>query len=449
MSDEPEEITALRTALSFSEDNTALRKHLADTLMKYGRFREAEVEYQVALKADPKNSDLAAALADAYAQQEKLSEAFVIMESLHQAGTLSLSGKLLYVRLLSRTTELVRAAQIYKELKAEFPDTHDEEIEEALSPFLLEFADNDPNDPRRLLAGNQPGKYEAEVTREQIDFSEVGGMEAVKEQIRLKIIHPLGNAKLYQAYGKKIGGGILLYGPPGCGKTHLARATAGEVKARFISVGLHDVLDMWIGQSEKNLHDIFEQARDSAPCVLFFDEVDALGSNRSDMRNSAGRHTINQFLSELDGIEASNDGVLILAATNAPWHVDTAFRRPGRFDRMIFVPPPDHEARRAILKIMLNQKPVKDIDYDVIAKKVEGFSGADLKALVDQAVEDKLQQAMASGDMVPITTKDLTGNLKKVKPSTKEWFATAKNHALYANQSGIYDEILEFLKIRR
>ena len=143
-------------------------------------------------------------------------------------------------------------------------------------------------------------------------------MEDVKEEIRLKIIHPLQHAELYKAYGKTIGGGILMYGPPGCGKTYLARATAGEVKAGFLAVGIHEVLDMYIGSSEKQLHAIFEQARRNQPCVLFFDEVDAIGASRTDMRRNGWYHLINQFLSELDGVSFSNEGVLILAATNAP-----------------------------------------------------------------------------------------------------------------------------------
>src|SRR5436853_1488758 len=184
-----------------------------------------------------------------------------------------------------------------------------------------------------------------------------------------------------------------MYGPPGCGKTHLDRATAGEVKAGFLAVGINDILDMWLGQSEKNLHELFEQARRNRPCVLFFDEVDALAASRSDMRQGAGRHIINQFLSELDGVQSSNDGVLILAATNAPWHLDPAFRRPGRFDRILFVPPPDAAARAAILRIQCRGKPVETIDYDYLGKKTEHFSGDDLKAVVDQAIEIKLRAA--------------------------------------------------------
>jgi transitional endoplasmic reticulum ATPase len=288
---------------------------------------------------------------------------------------------------------------------------------------------------------------ETTIDRPKVNFADVGGMEKVKEEVRMKIILPLEHPELYKAYGKTAGGGILLYGPPGCGKTHLARATAGEVKAAFIAVGISDVLEMWIGQSERNLHAIFDQARSSRPCVLFFDEVDALGASRSDMRGSS-RQLINQFLSELDGIGSRNEDVLILAATNAPWHLDPAFRRPGRFDRIIFVPPPDLEARAAILRIHLVGKPAGDVDHHHLAKKTEGFSGADLKAVVDVAVEAKLREALKRGVPQPITSSDLAAAAKSLKPSTKEWFSTARNYALYSNQGGIYDDILDFLDLR-
>jgi SpoVK/Ycf46/Vps4 family AAA+-type ATPase len=286
-----------------------------------------------------------------------------------------------------------------------------------------------------------------QIDRPDLTFADVGGMEPVKEEIRIKIIHPLNHPELYKAYGKAIGGGILLYGPPGCGKTYLARATAGEICAGFLAVGINDVLEMWIGNSERNLHALFEQARDNSPCVLFFDEVDALAASRADLRASGGRQLINQFLSELDGIGRRNDGVLILAATNAPWHLDPAFRRPGRFDRILFVPPPDAPARAGILRLLCHGKPCQNIDYDHLAKKTDNFSGADLKSVVDQAVEAKLREAIKAGTPKPLTTKDLLTAAAGVKPSTREWFATARNYALYSNQGGVYDDILKHLKL--
>jgi transitional endoplasmic reticulum ATPase len=238
-----------------------------------------------------------------------------------------------------------------------------------------------------------------------------------------------------------------MYGPPGCGKTYLARATAGEIGAGFLSVGISDVLDMWIGQSERNLTRIFEQARFDKPCVLFFDEVDALGARRSDMSGGAGRHVINQFLSEMDGVSKSNDGVLVLAATNAPWHIDPAFRRPGRFDRVLFVPPPDAEARAAVLRLQLKGKPQENLDFEEIARKTVDFSGADLKAVVDQAIEGKLRAALKEGIPKPLTTKDLVTAAKALRPTTREWFSTARNHAIYSNQGGIYDDVIKYLKL--
>jgi SpoVK/Ycf46/Vps4 family AAA+-type ATPase len=166
------------------------------------------------------------------------------------------------------------------------------------------------------------------------------------------------------------------------------------------------------------------------------------------MRQSAGRQLINQFLSELDGVSSSNEGVLILAATNAPWHLDPAFRRPGRFDRVLFVPPPDPPARAEILRILCRNKPVENIDYDHLARKAKDFSGADLKATVDMAIEAKLRDAMRDGVTKPLSTKDLLAAAKKIRPSTKEWFSTARNYALYSNQGGIYDEILKYMNVK-
>lgn len=285
--------------------------------------------------------------------------------------------------------------------------------------------------------------------RADIRFTDVGGMEKVKDDIRMKIIHPLKHPELFAAYGKKSGGGVMLYGPPGCGKTLLARATAGEINASFFSIGLHHVLDMYIGESEQKLHKIFELARKAAPSVLFFDEIDALAADRRDMRQSAGRGIINQFLEELDGSRSSNDGVLILGATNAPWHVDGAFMRPGRFDRLIFVPPPDAPAREEIARIHGRQKPLVDFDPAAIAKKTEGFSGADLMAVFNLATEQALTEAMRKGGLVPVSGKMLANACKEVKPSTRKWFESAKNYALYANQSGFYDDVLVYMGLKK
>jgi transitional endoplasmic reticulum ATPase len=191
-------------------------------------------------------------------------------------------------------------------------------------------------------------------------------------------------------------------------------------------------------------------ARAQAPCVLFFDEVDALAANRHDLRQSAGRTVINQFLEELDGVSASNEGVLVMAATNAPWHLDPAFRRPGRFDKIALVTPPDETARASIIEILLKGKPLAaNVNASAVASRTAGLSGADLKAVVDGAIDTRLRESMRAGRPLPIEQSDLLDAVKLVKPSTKEWFATARNYALYSNEGGLYDEILVYLGVKK
>jgi AAA+ superfamily predicted ATPase len=447
-------ISSLRRAIELTPDNVPLRQALAQMLLGSGRADEAEKELRAAAALSPASQEIKAELASAFAQQGKNSEALVVLEDLAKGGRIAPRPRVLYARLLLRAGDADRAAYQYRQAIEADASVADAELGRQLgvSPTAEGYQEHDEVDEHgRVRMGGDGGEggggMEAQIERPGVSFKDVGGLEDLKEEIRMKIIHPLKHPELYRAYGKPIGGGILLYGPPGCGKTHLARATAGEINAGFLAVGINDVLDMWMGNSEKNLHLLFEQARAGKPCVLFFDEVDALAAKRTDMRTSAGRHLINQFLAELDGIKASNDGVLILAATNAPWHVDAAFRRPGRFDRVVFVPPPDLPARASILRVMLQGKPVDDVDHEQVAKKSEAFSGADLKAVVDLAIEAILREAMRAGVPQPIRTKDLLAAAASVKPSTREWFATARNYALYANEGGAYDEVKKFLKM--
>ena len=370
MNPSDESISALREALKVSPTNIPLRKHLAESLLRMGRLGEAEKAYHEALAVAPHHVEIKLGLAHTYHLEQKNSEALVIVEDLIGQRDTPPEALLMHARLLLRAGEVQRAAHQYREAIDLDPSCGDSELAEELG--IQSFSDDDDEVEgrrRQRVDEHSAEPMEGDMERPSIAFDDVGGMEPVKEEIRMKIILPMMQPDLFKAYGKKVGGGILLYGPPGCGKTFLSRATAGEVKAGFLAVGISDVLDMWIGNSEKNLHELFEQARRNKPCVMFFDEVDALGASRADMRQTGGRHLINQFLAELDGVQGDNEGLLILAATNAPWHLDNAFRRPGRFDRILFVPPPDPPARAVILRLMLAGKPADDIDFDKLAKK--------------------------------------------------------------------------------
>ena len=456
----PDHVRQLREAVRLSGENVPLREVLADALLASGLTAEAVAEYRIALGMEPNNLALKTGLARAFRADGKSSLALVLIEDVVKAAAAPGSAFVLHAKLLLDLGEGKLAVEQYQRGVAKDRACADEELAQRFgirntpatesAPGFSQGRGVENEIPDGRVRQSWQGLDEpvpAEVERPKITFTDVGGMDALKEEIRLKIIYPLTHAAMFKAYGKTVGGGVLMYGPPGCGKTHLARATAGEVKAGFIAVGIHEVLDMWIGNSERNLHTLFEQARRNAPCVLFFDEVDALGASRTDMKTSGGRHLINQFLAELDGVKASNEGVLILGATNAPWHLDSAFRRPGRFDRILFVPPPDAAGRAGVLRLQLRGKPVEDVDCDAVARKCEGFSGADLKGVVDVTIEGKLREAMKSGVPAPIRTRDLLAAIATQRATTREWFATAKNYALYSNQGGTYDDILKYLKM--
>jgi len=412
-------IESLEEAVKALPENVALRRQLAAALEKAGDADRALAEYDAILER---------AAGDAPAT---LGRARCLYEVGRHAEALEA-----YDAAVARDVSLADAALEGK----------------------IRRAKDDPRARIRLVADG-PGKDDkkqgepppvGEVEKPTITFADVGGLDELKEKVRLRVLYPLKRPDLYKAFGKKVGGGLLLYGPPGCGKTFLARATAGEAGIHFVAVGIEEVLDMWLGQSEKKLHELFKTARQNAPAILFFDEVDSLGGRRSGLRHESYRTLVTQFLSELDGANGQSEGVLVIGATNAPWDVDPAFRRPGRFGEVLFVPPPDLRARVEILKLKLAGKPVAaNVDVTEIARATELCSGADLDHVVQSAIETALAESLRGGAVRTISTGDLRAAQKKVKPTTLEWFSTAKNFATYANESGQFDEVLDYLKRHR
>lgn len=288
-----------------------------------------------------------------------------------------------------------------------------------------------------------------EMSRETITLDDVGGLEPVKKRIREAFLEPMRNQSIARAFGKSLRGGLLLYGPPGTGKTFMARAVAGELGARFLTVTLADILDKYIGQSEQNLHALFQRARSLAPAVLFLDEVDAIGGKRAQYAGSSGMRTVvNQLLQEMDGMGSDNDGLFVLGATNHPWDVDGALLRPGRFDRMILVLPPDAPARRSILRHYLQGRPVAGISLATIVDQTDGFSGADLEHLCASAAEKAMTDSIASGEIRPISMDDIRAALAEVRPSTTSWLQSARNVVSFANDDGRYDELGAYLRSR-
>jgi transitional endoplasmic reticulum ATPase len=204
---------------------------------------------------------------------------------------------------------------------------------------------------------------------------------------------------------------------------------------------------MYIGEAERKLHAIFEQARQKMPAVVFFDELEALAAKRQYTRESTSSKIVSTFLSELDGFAQNNRGVLVIGATNVPWAIDPAMRRPGRFDRVVFVPPPDREARRSIVDILLRGRPVAaGIDVGGVVRRTSGHSGADLANVIEAAADEAIARSLDSGEEQTITAADVERALADVKPTTLEWLGTARSYARYSNESGMYDDVLRFLE---
>ncbi|MEV6136618.1 AAA family ATPase [Nocardia sp. NPDC051990] len=299
---------------------------------------------------------------------------------------------------------------------------------------------------REFVADSDVGVFE----KPTLELADVGGMQDVKRQLELTLLGPIRNPGFAKAFGTSARGGLLLYGPPGCGKTFIASAVAGELGANFYPIEIADILDIYHGSGERNLHEVFEMARRNAPCVLFLDEVDALGHKRSQMSGSSWmRNVVNQLLNEMDSATRGNDGVYILGATNHPWDLDVALRRPGRFDRMILVGLPDPEARRAILHFHLRDRPVTGIDLPAIVRRTDGFSGADLAHICTSATQLAMADSISTSTMRPVGMADIEVALSQIKPSAGPWFESARNVVEFANGDGTYDELAKYMRAKK
>jgi AAA+ superfamily predicted ATPase len=407
-------IESLAAAVRAAPDDLTLRLHLAGLLVEAGRGPDAIAHVATVLAADPESVEA----------RELMGRAM---------GPAQVAD--------SPAPETHAAEEAAAPTTAE-PTTFDwhaaeSDLGEPVGPMFVDGSTEDPG----------PAPYDAETAG--VRLADVGGLTEVKKRLEASFLAPLRNPELRALYGKSLRGGLLLYGPPGCGKTFLAKAVAGELGASFLHVSLADVLDMYIGQSERNVKELFEVARSSAPCVLFLDELDAIGGKRSLNRSSGARTTVNQLLTELDGVGSDNEGVFVLAATNHPWDVDPALRRPGRLDRTLLVLPPDREAREAILRTHLRDRPVERIDTRRLTKATDGFSGADLAHLCESASENALMESVGSGQVRMIGMADFEQALAEIRPSIGPWMETARNVALYANASGEYDDLAKWLRKQR
>ncbi|MET7302747.1 ATP-binding protein [Embleya sp. NPDC005575] len=410
-------IRSLRTAVEAAPRDLPLRLHLAQLLIDAGRLDAAVAEVAAVLGQSPGDPQARALMARAMGAPAAAPAA----EQAPPAGGFDWAAA-------------------------------EQEVEDVVPPrFVARPREGDDDGSEAPVAADDSGEPGAASAWDvdapgSLRLADVGGMQEVKDRLEAAFLAPMRNPELRRLYGKSLRGGLLLYGPPGCGKTFIARAVAGELGAGFVSVSIHDVLDMWMGNSERNMHEVFATARRRAPCVVFLDELDALGAKRSRTAHGGMRNTVNQLLTELDGVGDDNEGVFVLAATNVPWDVDLALRRPGRLDRTLLVLPPDRPAREAILRYHLSERPIASIDLGKLVRMTDGFSGADLAHVCESAAEAALLDSVRTGSVRMIDTRDLLAAAKAIRPSTEAWFATARNVAMFANEGGTYDDLVTYLR---
>ena len=470
-------VSSLERAVAANPKETALRLHLADLLLQSGRAAEALGQINAALTHEPGNPGALVLLGRTAAAlnpgvPEEAEPADPSAPGIEPADQRAPGTE--PETLEPRATEVSSAPSdsgtgfedLPNGLPDERPNNHpnnhhpDDEANAANAGFDWTLAEEDlgaevppPFVEHHLRLGEQdaPPVAPLEPAGPPVTLADVGGLHAVKQRLHESFLQPMKHAGIARAFGKSLRGGLLLYGPPGCGKTFLARAVAGELGASFINVTMTDVLDSYVGRTEQNLHEVFMEARRKAPAVLFLDEVDALGMRRSSLSGSSAwlRQMVNQLLIEMDSTAGTNDGLYVLAATNHPWDLDEALLRPGRLDRMVLVIPPDPAARDAILRYHLSNRPIAGIDIPAIVQRTDGFSGADLEHICVTAAEKAMTDSINAGELQPINMNHIQQALSEITASTGTWLQQSRNVVRFANRDGRYNDLADYLRARK
>lgn len=281
--------------------------------------------------------------------------------------------------------------------------------------------------------------------KSNIKFSDVVGMEKQKKLIYENIILAIKKPELLKAYGKKLGLGVIFYGPPGCGKTYFVNAIGGETGSNVIIAAINEIVDMYAGNTEKNMHQIFEQARKAAPCVIFFDELDALGVKRDGGGGGGGegqsfmKMAVNQFLQEMDGVEKNPEGLFVIGATNQPWDIDPALKRSKRFGETIYIPPPDFKTRKSAFVYNTKRMPVVGINFGRLARATMGFSQADIDEICDKAALIPAVEEDRTGKKRKVTMGDFLSMIKSHGNTLDEWYAMVKKDIISKTDTQIVD----------
>eukprot|EP01138_Halocafeteria_seosinensis_P000756 gb/GECG01000774.1/.p1 GENE.gb/GECG01000774.1/~~gb/GECG01000774.1/.p1 ORF type:complete len:831 (+),score=151.57 gb/GECG01000774.1/:1-2493(+) len=317
--------------------------------------------------------------------------------------------------------------------KMELIDIEDENVD---AEVLDSLSVNNEHFKFALGQSNPSSLRETIVEVPTVTWDDIGGLANVKRDLRELVQYPVEHPEMFEKFGMSPSKGVLFYGPPGCGKTLLAKAVANECQANFISVKGPEMLTMWFGESEANVRDVFDKARGAAPCVLFFDELDSIAKSRGGSMGDAGGagdRVMNQLLTEMDGVNAKKN-VFVIGATNRPDIIDSALMRPGRLDQLIYIPLPDFDSRLSILKAVLRKSPVaKDVDLEYLAKSTEKFTGADLTEICQKAaklaIRENIERHMERKRIAEEAGEEFDEGLDDVPEITKRHIEVAMGDA--------------------
>jgi transitional endoplasmic reticulum ATPase len=288
------------------------------------------------------------------------------------------------------------------------------------------------------------------VEKPKVRFKDIAGLDEVKERIKEAIVYPFTHPEEYKYFGVSPGGGILLYGPPGCGKTMLAAAAAAECDAVFINLKISDIKDKYVGESEKNIKQVFEVARTYDRAILFFDEIDAMAGERSSSQQGHERSLVNELLAQMDALESKGSprNSLVLAATNQPWSVDLALRRSGRFDSAVFIPNPDAKARVKIFELSLKARPVdKSVKLDKLADMTKGYASAEIVEICDRAAKIPLRELLREKKKRrPISTADFNQAIADKRTVLPSWYARALKEIQSSDETDMFLDLIKAAK---
>jgi len=349
-----------------------------------------------------------------------------------------------YCEVLAKRTEDENKKKEYIETFEKFVDTSVKlkkmkaagvGIEESSKPGTIEDSEGREDRVKDLILAEKPS----------LKFKDIAGLDDVKERIKEAIVYPFKYPDEYRYFGVRGGGGILLYGPPGCGKTMLAAAAAGECDAVFINIKISDIKDKYVGESEKKIKEVFNLAREYERAIIFFDEIDALAGERSGSQEGHERSLVNELLSQMDGLEAkgTEKRYLVLAATNRPWDVDIALRRAGRFDTTVFIPHPDLPARKRIFEIGLKDKPCK-VDVAELAAMTDGYASAEIIDICEKAARIPLRERIKEGKpRREVVLADFERVIAGWKTVLSGWYPKAVRELTGTEEAEMFGELVE------